>query len=65
MKIRASSERVSHAVEVLSERLVAKMGEDAFRRHFPEIAELIGGESESGEAGIYDGSGRFGFNGVL
>jgi hypothetical protein len=68
MKIRASAERLSSALEALSERLMAKMGEDAFKRHFPEIADLLeGGEagSEGGRSGIYDGSGRFGFNGSL
>jgi hypothetical protein len=69
MKIRASAERLSSALEALSERLVEKMGEDAFKRHFPEIAELLDGGysgAESGSpSGIYDGSGRFGFNGCL
>jgi hypothetical protein len=68
MKIRASAERLSSALEALSERLMGKMGEDAFKRHFPEIAELLDGDYSGAAAepsGIYDGSGRFGFNGCL
>ena len=56
------SEKLVSAVEALSERLVAKMGEEAFARHFPELAEL---KSEKPEASLYDGSGKFGFLGNL
>jgi hypothetical protein len=60
--VKASISELSSAVEALSERLIAKMGAEAFARHFPEIAEVCGVGEEAGES-LYSGSGRFGFLG--
>ena len=60
IKIRASAEELFAAIEAVSERLSEKMGEDAFQRHFPELANARKAAVEEG--GLYDGSGKFGFN---
>jgi hypothetical protein len=60
--VRASAEELFGVIESLSERLASSMGEEAFKRHFPELAGALEGAASEGIS-FYDGSGKFGFTG--